>query len=68
MNWETIDWYIDLDDEGPLVTELFWEVWNGVPVDLVYTWQEVLHCVKLKVEGKDMGLVDHKLLAFMEGT
>jgi hypothetical protein len=68
INWETIDWYIDLDDEGPLVTGLFWDVWNCLPVDFIYTWREVLDCVKMKVEGKEMGLLDDRLLVYMEGT
>jgi hypothetical protein len=52
-----------LGDEGPLVSNLFWDVWHSLPEHSVYTWQEVLDCVKLKVEGK---LVDHKLLAYIE--
>jgi hypothetical protein len=64
----TISWDIDLGDEGPLVSNLFWDVWHRLPEDSVHTWQEVLHCVKLMAEGKDMGLVDHKLLAYIESA
>ncbi|KAJ7805866.1 hypothetical protein B0H14DRAFT_2610937 [Mycena olivaceomarginata] len=51
-------WYIGWADEGPAVTNLFWDVWCSLPEDLGYTWQEVLDNVKMKIEGQDMGMVD----------
>jgi hypothetical protein len=50
------------------VVNLFWEVWVGLPDELLgHNWQEVLECVKLVVEEKDVGMMDPKLVAFIEG-
>ncbi|KAJ7821791.1 hypothetical protein B0H14DRAFT_2599040 [Mycena olivaceomarginata] len=44
--------YIGWNDEGALVTDLFWHVWNHLEEDLGYSWQDVLDCVKLLVKDR----------------